>query len=221
MSNSIPNQVEAGSTGSTMADPLSAANANPETVADALAMRPTPLAEALKHAHPQPLRQYRGAESVSSFSNPADELAALLSNAGVFDLGWRQLIRCTGEDRVRWLNGMVTNFVGNLEENAGCYAFVLNAQGRIQGDLDIYRRADSVWLETDASQIEALSAFLDHYIIMDDVDARVAAAMDCAWDCRAARRHNLSRSRPAGSRFAMAHVRNNLARAFRDCHCSP
>ena len=53
------------------------------------------------------------------------------------------LIRCTGEDRVRWLNGMVTNFVGNLEENAGCYAFVLNAQGRIQGDLDIYRRADS------------------------------------------------------------------------------
>ena len=169
MSNSIPNQVEAGSTGSTMADPLSAANANPETTTVGHAVRPTPLAEALKNAHPQPLRQYRGAESVSSFSNPADELAALLSNAGVFDLGWRQLIRCTGEDRVRWLNGMVTNFVGNLEENAGCYAFVLNAQGRIQGDLDIYRRADSVWLETDASQIEALSAFLDHYIIMDDV----------------------------------------------------
>ena len=127
------------------------------------------MAEALKHAHSQPLRQYRGAESIGRFSNSADELAALLNSAGVYDLGWRQLIRCTGEDRVRWLNGMVTNFVSNLEENAGCYAFVLNAQGRIQGDLDIYRRADSFWLETDAAQIEALTAFLDHYIIMDDV----------------------------------------------------
>jgi len=63
----------------------------------------------------------------------------------------------------------LTNFVGNLDENAGCYAFILNAQGRIQGDLDIYRRADSLWLETDAAQIDALTAFLDHYIIMDDV----------------------------------------------------
>ena len=69
MSNSIPNQVEADSTGSTMAGPISAANANPETEPDAASTRPTPLAEALKHAHPQPLRQYRGAESVSSFSN--------------------------------------------------------------------------------------------------------------------------------------------------------
>ena len=132
-------------------------------------MQPTPLAEALKNAHPQPLRHYRGAESIGQFSNTSEELAALLNATGVYDIGWRRLIRCTGEDRVRWLNGMVTNFIGNLDENAGCYAFVLNAQGRIQGDLDIYRRADSLWLETDASQIEALSAFLDHYIIMDDV----------------------------------------------------
>ena len=132
-------------------------------------MQPTPLAEALKNAHPQPLRHYRGAESIGQFSNTSEELAALLNATGVYDIGWRRLIRCTGEDRVRWLNGMVTNFIGNLDENAGCYAFVLNAQGRIQGDLDIYRRADSLWLDTDASQIEALSAFLDHYIIMDDV----------------------------------------------------
>ena len=39
MSNSIPNQVEAGSTGSTMAGPISAANANPETADRGPAMR--------------------------------------------------------------------------------------------------------------------------------------------------------------------------------------
>jgi folate-binding protein YgfZ len=169
MSNSTPNQVEAGSTGSTMTGPMSMENANPETGAGDPNLHATPLAEALKHGPVPPLVQYRGAESVSSFSNSTEELAALLSAVGVYDLGWRRLIRCSGEDRVRWLNGMVTNFVANLDENAGCYAFVLNAQGRIQGDLDIYRRADSLWLETDAAQVETLSAFLDHYIIMDDV----------------------------------------------------
>ena len=169
MSNSTPNQVEAGSTGSTMAGPVSVANSNPETAAAGPAVPPTPLAEALKTMPSSPLLQYRGAESMARFSNATDELAALLNAVGVYDLGWRRLIRCTGEDRVRWLNGMVTNFVGNLDENAGCYAFVLNAQGRIQGDLDMYRRPDFIWLETDASQVTALTAFLDHYIIMDDV----------------------------------------------------
>ena len=113
---------------------------------------------------PLPLRQYRGAETIHKFSDPTAELAALLtSTADLYDLGWRRFIRCTGvKTGVRWLNGMVTNFVSNLDENAGCYAFVLNSQGRIQGDLDIYRRADSLWLETDASQVEALTAFLDH-----------------------------------------------------------
>jgi len=169
MSNSTPNQVEAGSTGSTMAGPIDVGNGNPETGAVDQAAPATPLAEALKYGPFPPLMQYRGAESIGSFSNSAEELATLLNAVGVYDLGWRRLIRCTGEDRVRWLNGMVTNFVGNLDENAGCYAFILNAQGRIQGDLDIYRRADSLWLETDAAQIDALTAFLDHYIIMDDV----------------------------------------------------
>ncbi|MGB8478156.1 MAG: folate-binding protein [Acidobacteriaceae bacterium] len=169
MSNSTPNQIEEGSTGSTMAGPIDMENANPETGAVDQAVHATPLAEALKHMPSLPLWKYRGAESMGSFSNSTEEWAALLNAVGVYDLGWRWLIRCTGEDRVRWLNGMVTNFVANLSENTGCYAFVLNAQGRIQGDLDIYRRADSIWLETDAAQVDALIAFLDHYIIMDDV----------------------------------------------------
>ncbi|MES2220184.1 MAG: folate-binding protein [Acidobacteriota bacterium] len=169
MSNSIPNQIESGSTGPARSDSVGVENTHRERSTELAAMQITPLAQALDPISPLTLRSYRGVESVSNFSNSDEELAALLSSAGVYDLGWRRHIRCTGEDRVRWLNGMVTNSVGNLEEHAGCYAFVLNAQGRIQGDLDIYRRPDSFWLETDASQVEALTAFLDHYIIMDDV----------------------------------------------------
>jgi aminomethyltransferase len=169
MSNPTPNQVEAGSAGSTPEAFVAEAKFG-ATTATAPGNAPiTPLSEELSNANSLPLQKYRGAASIGHFSNPAEELAALMNAVGIYDLGWRRRLRCTGEDRSRWLNGMVTNFVSNLEENAGCYAFVLNAQGRIQGDLDIYRCSNSFWLETDAVQIDALTAFLDRYIIMDDV----------------------------------------------------
>jgi len=46
----------------------------------------------------------------------------------------------TGKDRVRWLHNMVTNNVRDLAVNRGNYNFVLNAQGRILGDMYIYNR---------------------------------------------------------------------------------
>ncbi|MHB1937929.1 MAG: CAF17-like 4Fe-4S cluster assembly/insertion protein YgfZ [Acidobacteriaceae bacterium] len=169
MSNPIPNRFETASSGSTIPVHLDGAPGNAAAAGTSDLALTTLLADALGRLTSLPLRQYRGAVTIENFSNTPDELASLLRSAGVYDLGWRRFVRCTGEDRVRWLNGMVTNFVGGLQENAGCHAFVLNAQGRIQGDLDVYRRADSLWLETDAAQVEALTTFLDHYIIMDDV----------------------------------------------------
>jgi folate-binding protein YgfZ len=81
--------------------------------------------------------------------------------------GW---IRVTGSDRVRWLNGMVSNFTQQLAPGEGCYNFVLNAQGRIQGDLTAFAEADAYLLETRREQVPALMAHLDRFIIMDDVE---------------------------------------------------
>jgi len=98
------------------------------------------------------------------------QLAALLHAAGVApldDVGW---IRVTGLDRVRWLNGMVTNSIQELAPGEGCYNFVLNAQGRIQGDLTAFLLEDSILLETSRDQLSNLLSHLDRFIIMDDVE---------------------------------------------------
>ena len=98
------------------------------------------------------------------------ELEALLTSAGVAtisDIGW---IRVTGEDRVRWLNGMVTNSVQDLAPGAGCYSFFLNAQGRIQGDGTIFARDKDLLIETGLAQAPGLISMLDRFIIMDDVE---------------------------------------------------
>ncbi len=44
-------------------------------------------------------------------------------------------ISLTGGDRVRWLNGMVTNNIRDLGVDRGVYAFLLNPQGHILGDI--------------------------------------------------------------------------------------
>jgi aminomethyltransferase len=109
-------------------------------------------------------------QSADSPTVASPQLAALLHSAGLAqlnDIGW---IRVTGEDRVRWLNGMVTNAINELAPGDGCYNLVLNAQGRIQGDLTAFLQPDAILLETTRDQLPALLAHLDHFIIMDDVE---------------------------------------------------
>jgi folate-binding protein YgfZ len=98
------------------------------------------------------------------------EFAALTSGCGIYDLGGRAKIKLTGSDQVRWLNGMVTNNIRDLAVNQGVYAFLLNPQGRILGDLYAFNRSGSLLLDTDQSQLEKLLAIFDKYIIMDDVE---------------------------------------------------
>jgi aminomethyltransferase len=110
------------------------------------------------------------AETALSFSEKSGELRALYSGAGIFDLGWRGKILVTGQDRGRWLNGMLTNNVRDLPVNRGNYNFLLNAQGRILGDMYVYNRGEYLLLDTDQSQVTAIMKTLDHFIIMDDVE---------------------------------------------------
>ncbi len=116
------------------------------------------------------LATYRGAEVATNFGNPQAELAALLDGCALLDLSWQAKLALSGEDRVRWLNGMVTNNVRDLAPGRGGYSFLLNAQGRIQGDLVAYNRGDYLLVTTDRQQAPAITAIFDRYIIMDDVE---------------------------------------------------
>jgi len=114
--------------------------------------------------------EYRGAATAARFTDPDTEFAKLRNECGVYDLGYRAKLSLTGADRVRWLNGMVTNNVRDLAVGQRVYAFLLNPQGRILGDLYAYNRGDSIVVDTDRSQVAKMLATFDHYIIMDDVE---------------------------------------------------
>lgn len=114
--------------------------------------------------------EYGGAETVLRFASVAEELDALRHGCGVFDLGWRGKLVVSGDDRVRWLNGMVSNNTRDLRQDFGNYSFVLNAQGRIQGDLLAFQRGEFYILESELGQIAAIREFFERFIILDDVE---------------------------------------------------
>jgi folate-binding protein YgfZ len=131
----------------------------------------TPLATLLAQAAvPPQLQAYRGALTPLRLDAAVKETAALLSGVAVHDLGWLRRVAVRGEDRFRWLSGMVTNTVNDLVANAGAWNLVLNAQGRIQGDLHVWREGDELTLVIAADQYEKLLAHLERFIIMDDVE---------------------------------------------------
>jgi folate-binding protein YgfZ len=94
---------------------------------------------------------------------------ALREHSAWLDLSSRGKIRVTGEDRARLLHAMTTNHVEQLQPGQGCYAFFLNAQGRILGDVNILCFDDYFLLDTEPEARQKLFEHLDRYIIADDV----------------------------------------------------
>jgi len=94
---------------------------------------------------------------------------ALQASAACIELSSRGKIRVTGEDRARLLHAMSTNQVQHLKPGEGCYAFFLNAQGRILGDANLFCFEDHLLLDTEPEIRQKLSEHLDRYIIADDV----------------------------------------------------
>ena len=132
-------------------------------------MRSTPLYETLVASGAR-MGEYGGVETSLVFSDVAGEFRELLFGYAIYDLGWRAKVMIAGEDRVRWLNGMVTNNVKDLPVGRGNYNFVLNPQGRILGDLYAYNMGEYFLIDTERAQLENLLKLFEHFIIMDDVE---------------------------------------------------
>jgi aminomethyltransferase len=94
---------------------------------------------------------------------------ALRSAVAWLDLSARGKIIATGEDRARLLHAMTTNQVQQLQPGEGCYAFLLNAQGRILGDVDLFCRENDFLLDVEPETREPLFQHLDKFIVADDV----------------------------------------------------
>jgi len=101
-----------------------------------------------------------------------DRVRAVRSAVGSFALPSRGVLRVSGGDAERWLNGMLSNDVAALSGDparSGCYATILTPQGRIVADPHVLWRPEGYWLELPRDAIANVITQLDRYIIADDV----------------------------------------------------
>ncbi len=125
--------------------------------------------------------ELNGQEAVAHYGDPLAEYAALGESAGVSDLSFRARLCVLGSDRVKFLNGQVTNNVKDLRTGEGCYAALISAKGKMQSDLFIYILENEILLDFEPGLGQAVQQRLEKYIIAEDAQVADVSALYGLW----------------------------------------
>ena len=92
------------------------------------------------------------------------------SNQAIFlDLSGRAKFCITGSDRLRFLNGQITNDLRKASETSAIEACILNAKGKTDAGIFVSTSGESFLVDAAADLRETLKVRLERYVIADDV----------------------------------------------------
>lgn len=105
-----------------------------------------------------------GWEVPAHYGDAAAEHRAVRQAVGVADLSHRGKIRVTGDDRVKWLQNIISNDILPLKPGQGLYSSLLTHKGKMLSYFRLYMQNDAVTVE-DVGEIgettfQALRKFL-------------------------------------------------------------
>ena len=103
------------------------------------------------------------------FDNPLVEQRELLGGERFVVLDQKKVIELTGEDRLTWLNAMLSQNVANLKPGDSAEGLLLDAQGRIEHEVHVIALEDSALLTVAADKAEQLLRWLDMMIFRSKV----------------------------------------------------
>jgi hypothetical protein len=86
----------------------------------------------------------------------------------------RGVIAAEGDDRVIFLQGLVSNDITAAKPNHAVWTALLTAQGKWQADFFVFSHADTLWLDCEAAQIPMLIERLMRYRLRMKVSMRPA-----------------------------------------------
>lgn len=110
------------------------------------------------------------AAAVAHYGSPTAEHAALAGACGLLDGSPLDRLRLTGDDRLRFLNGLVTCNVKELTPGAGAYGFFTTVKGRVMADFVVMAEDDALLLELPPGRGAEVAAHLGKYKIADRVE---------------------------------------------------
>ena len=110
------------------------------------------------------------------FGEPVKEQRAIEAGTAWADLSHLSVIAVDGEDRLKWLHDLTTQFLTDLEAGIWKPAMILDPQGHVEYQFNLVDDGTTTFLVLDQSYADPLVAYLSKMRFMLKVDVRDATS---------------------------------------------
>ena len=114
--------------------------------------------------------------AVWHFGEPNKEQRALLEGKAWADLSHLSVIAVSGEDRLKWLHDLTTQYLLDLQAGQWLPAMILDPQGHVEFQFNLVDDGSTTWLVIDPSYVQGLIEYLQKMKFMLRVDVHNASA---------------------------------------------
>ena len=114
--------------------------------------------------------------AVWHFGEPVKEQRALEAGTAWADLSHLNIVAITGEDRLKWLHDLTTQFVSDLQPGLWMPSMILDAQGHVEFQFNLVDDGNTTYLVLDPGYVEKLVEYLTKMKFMLRVDVRDASS---------------------------------------------
>ena len=110
------------------------------------------------------------------FGEPVKEQRAIEAGKAWADLSHLSVVAVSGEDRLKWLHDLTTQFLTDLEVGIWKDAMILDPQGHVEYQFNLVDDGSTTFLTLDPGYAETLIAYLTKMKFMLKVDVRDATS---------------------------------------------
>jgi folate-binding protein YgfZ len=114
--------------------------------------------------------------AVWHFGEPVKEQRALEAGTAWADLSHFNIVAVTGEDRLKWLHDLTTQFVSDLQPGVWMPSMILDAQGHVEFQFNLVDDGTTTYLILDPGYVEKLVEYLTKMKFMLRVDVGDASS---------------------------------------------
>ena len=114
--------------------------------------------------------------AVWHFGEPVKEQRALEAGTAWADLSHLNIVAVTGEDRLKWLHDLTTQFISDLQPGVWMPSMILDAQGHVEFQFNLVDDGSTTYLVLDPGYVEKLVEYLTKMKFMLRVDVRDASS---------------------------------------------
>jgi len=95
------------------------------------------------------------------YGDPYAEQRALADAEGVVDRSHRDVIRISGQDRLRWLNDISTQKLDDLAPDTAAQTLILSPHGHVEHHLTLVDDGTATWIHVEPGEAKPLIGFLE------------------------------------------------------------